>query len=279
MHEFVIIVTGLSGSGKTTALKTLEDFGCEVIDNIPISLCPLLIEEKQMRAPLALGIDVRTRDFNAPSFLTHLQQFRARSTLKTILLFFEADPSAIETRYRESRRQHPLGITDPIPFLIQKEQELLASIRCQADDIINTTCFSPPEMKSYLQNALNFRPFSKPKIYLLSFSYRRGVPYNADFVFDMRFLPNPYYQKNMKFLTGKSPEVLFYLQQEPKFQKFMNLFGQITAQLAFTEKRPSFVIGFGCTGGRHRSVLTAEAASHLLEEQGYPCQIYHRDLT
>ncbi len=274
----LIIVTGLSGSGKTTALKTLEDLGCEVIDNLPISLCPLLIKEKQKTAPIALGIDVRTRDFEPSSFTQCISNFRAQETLDTSVLFFEADPSALENRYRESRRHHPLGASAPLTLLVQQEQTLLSHIRHCADDIINTTSLSPPELKGYLQNKFNLFINEKPSVYILSFAYRRGVPYSADFVFDMRFLPNPYYRKEMKLLTGKSTEVMEYLKKEPKFQTFIKAFEEMVPGLAFSEKRPSFVLAFGCTGGRHRSVVTAEYTAHLLESRGYTCHLSHRDI-
>lgn len=274
----LIIVTGLSGSGKTTALKTLEDLGCEVIDNLPISLCPLLMQEKQRTGPIALGIDVRTRDFEPSNFTQCIHHFRTHSNLDTCVLFFEADPFALENRYRESRRHHPLGVNAPLTLLVQKEQGLLAQIRHCADEVINTTSLSPPELKGYLQNKFNLFSGEKPSIYILSFAYRRGVPYSADFVFDMRFLPNPYYQKEMKLLTGKSTEVMEYLKKQPPFQTFMKAFEEMVPGLAFSEKRPAFVLAFGCTGGRHRSVVAAEYAANLLENRGYTCHISHRDI-
>jgi UPF0042 nucleotide-binding protein len=278
MNPSIYVVTGLSGAGKSSALKTLEDFGCEVIDNLPISLCTQLVQEKKVSTPLALGIDVRTRDFNIPLFLTCLAQLRQQAPNQVKILFFEAHAHAIETRYRESRRQHPLGVQATLSVLIEKEQSLLAPVREHADYIVDTTALSPPEMKKFLQNTLDLKRDAGPTIYVLSFAYRRGVPYNADLVFDMRFLPNPYYQKQMKFLTGKSPEVLDYLSKEPLFQKFMEAFGIITLDLLLKDSRPAFVIAFGCSGGRHRSVFTAESALTLVESKGFSCSAYHRDL-
>ena len=276
LHPAILIVTGLSGSGKTSALKTLEDFGCEVVDNLPISLCSRLIQEKRISVPLALGIDVRTRDFSGPWFCSALEGLRHQYPHQVMVLFFEAQASALETRYRESRRQHPLGVSVSVSHLIQQEQGLLSSIRQQADHIIDTTHLSPPEMKSLLHHLLPIQ--EKSILYLLSFAYRRGVPYNADVVLDMRFLPNPYYQKNLKFLTGKSKEVREYFQQEPKLQQFLGLTVPILTDFMLQDARPSFVLAFGCSGGRHRSVFVAEATAALLEQKQYSCHVYHRDL-
>lgn len=278
MNPSIYVVTGLSGAGKSSALKTLEDFGCEVIDNLPISLCTQLVQEKKVSTPLALGIDVRTRDFTTPLFVSCLNQLRHQAPDQVKVLFFEAQAQALETRYRESRRQHPLGVQASLSVLIEKEQTLLAPIRELADCIVDTTALSPPEMKKLLQNTFKLKREAGPIVYLLSFAYRRGVPYNADLVFDMRFLPNPYYQKQMKFLTGKSREVLDYLSSEPLFQKFMEAFSTMTLELLLKDPRPAFVLAFGCSGGRHRSVFTAESALALLEKNGFSCYVYHRDL-
>lgn len=278
MRYPLVIVTGLSGSGKTTALKTLEDYGFEVIDNLPISLCTALIAERQERTqPLVLGIDIRSRGFSVNALLEAKESLHRAEGKEPLLLFFEAHADTLELRYRETRRLHPLGGDMSISHLIVQEQELLEPLKPYVHHVINTTTLSPPEMKSFVLNLVDAKSQMPSTIYCTSFSYRRGVPSRADFVFDMRFLPNPYYHKDMKFLTGKAERVSDYLETQPLFQRFIQAFRQLDFMMP-NHSRPSFVLAFGCSGGRHRSVYTAEVALKIMEEKGYNCALYHRDL-
>ena len=271
----LIIVTGMSGSGKTTALKTLEDLGCEVMDNIPLSLCQGLVLEKNPHGILAVGIDIRTREFNPKNFATTLSQVRKLTNVT--VLFFDASLAALENRYRETRRQHPFGNHHAISSLIAREQDFLQPVKVSADHYIDTTYRSPPELKSDLQRTLNLINPLGTTVYVMSFAYRRGVPASADFVFDMRFLPNPYYQKTMTWLNGKSPEVQTFFDQCPKFQHFIQLFFPLLDHM-LTKGRPSFVMAFGCSGGRQRSVYTAEKTAQYLDSQHYVTYRHHRDM-
>ena len=278
VHPF-FIVTGLSGSGKTTALKAFEDWGCEVIDNLPVSLCRSVIEHKMRSGPIALGIDVRTRDFEPNFFIKEIQKLK--QDYKITILFFEAELHVVCLRYRETRRLHPLGIQDNLEELILKEKALLKKVRENADQIINTSEFSPPEIRRYLQEIISIKrpPLT---IHILSFAFGRGALYQADMVFDMRFLTNPYYQKELRFLTGKASSIQEYLNKDEYFQKFIVHLQELLISVILPqfqkEGKGETVIAFGCTGGRHRSVFTAETVSKILREQGYSVRLYHREL-
>jgi len=271
----LIIITGMSGSGKTTALKTLEDLGCEVMDNIPLSLCHGLVLEKTPHAMLAVGLDIRTRGFNPENFASTVAALR--ELIDVTVLFFDASVESLENRYRETRRQHPFGNRDTIGALIIQEQSFLEPVKASADRYISTTHRSPPELKSELQRRLNLMNPMGTTVYVMSFAYRRGVPESADFVFDMRFLPNPYYNKAMKLLTGQSPEVQAFFQGCPEFQRFKAMLFPLLDQV-LTGGRPSFVVAFGCSGGRHRSVCTAIQSAQYLSSKGFETRQYHRDM-
>jgi UPF0042 nucleotide-binding protein len=271
----LIIITGMSGSGKTTALKTLEDLGCEVMDNIPLSLCHGLVLEKNPNAILAVGIDIRTRGFNPENFSSTVSALR--QLIDVTVLFFDASLESLENRYRETRRLHPFGNRDTISALIAEEQSFLQPVKASADHYISTTHRSPPELKSNLQRRLNLINPMGTTVYVMSFAYRRGVPESADFVFDMRFLPNPYYNKSMKLLTGQSPDVQEFFHQCQEFQRFKSMLFPLLDHM-LTGGRPSFVLAFGCSGGRHRSVCTAEKTAEYLGSKGFITRQYHRDM-
>jgi UPF0042 nucleotide-binding protein len=276
MKTSLIIVTGMSGSGKTTALKTLEDLGCEVMDNVPLSLCQALILEKNPKSALALGIDIRTRGFNPKDFSKTLANLRTPA--QVTVLFFDAENATLESRYRETRRQHPMGMASSTAMLIEQERIFLEPLIESTDQHINTSRLSPPELKSYLQNTLLLESKGKTTVYCMSFAYRHGIPRSADFVFDMRFLPNPYYEASMKLLTGKSPEVQSFFAAQPAFQQFTHQFFPLL-DMVLSGGRTAFVLAFGCSGGRHRSVCTAEKTLSYLESRHFIGHIYHRDMT
>jgi len=281
MYCPVFVLTGLSGSGKSLGLNTLEDFGCEAIDNLPVSLCRLVILQKPLSRPLALGIDVRTRDFDSTSLIREINQLRENIDISIKLLFFEADISVIKQRYRETRRFHPLGVKGSLEARIREEKHILEETRKYADLVVDTSGISPPEMRKYMQEQLAI-PALELTIHVLSFAYKNGIPYQADMVFDMRFLTNPHYQKEMKFLTGKAESIRAYLGDDLVFQRFLSSIKELLVDIVIPrleqEGRREMVIAFGCTGGRHRSVFTAERITDLLRESGYRVCSYHREL-
>ena len=275
----IFMVTGLSGSGKTLALKALEDLGCEVVDNMPVSLCTLLVKEKGSSRPLALGIDLRTRDFSPESLKKCMEQLRKESP--TAVLFLEAQSSVIAARYRETRRSHPLGLEKDVETLIHQESQLLAQVRQEADVVFDTSGHSPPEMRCALQSVLGLKA-PELVIYLLSFSFRLGIPKRSDFLFDMRFLSNPHYEKDIKFLTGQTQQIQDYLQKESRFRQFLEscqtLFSSCVFPRLKEEGRGSVILSFGCTGGRHRSVGTAETLGRIFLNESWNVRTHHRDL-
>ncbi|PPE03878.1 glmZ(sRNA)-inactivating NTPase [Holospora curviuscula] len=262
------------------ALKLLEDLGCEVVDNIPIALCADLISEKVTQHPLGIGLDLRTRDFSTEKFHHCVEMIRKKNIVRVV--FLNASTQVLCARYRETRRGHPLGNAAYIEGLIEREKKLLDSVQNRADVVFDTSTFSPPEMRSKLQQLLEI-PSLQLWVYLLSFSFRRGIPLQSDFVFDMRFLPNPHYNHDMRTLTGEHGYIQSYLMQDSKFNSFFEhvtyLFSSVILPSYTQDRRLNSTLSFGCTGGRHRSVGTAELVAKFLKEtNNMNVLVYHRDL-
>ncbi|BDB96214.1 RNase adapter RapZ [Candidatus Hydrogenosomobacter endosymbioticus] len=274
----VLVITGISGSGKTTALKTLEDFGYEVIDNIPVSLCSDLICQKEMARSVAIGIDLRTRDFD-PGFV--LSEFAKIDCADVEIVFFEASEEVIRQRYRETRRIHPLGASGNLGERMKKEIDMLSIVKKSANWIIDTSAMSTPELRKVLKEKLCIKS-DLTTIYVMSFSFKFGVPSHSDMVFDMRFLPNPYYKKEMRFLTGKAISIKGYLHSEPIFAKFLDSLRGMLLDIVLPklsgDGRREIILAFGCTGGKHRSVFTAEEVYEMLRSNGYRVKLHHREL-
>ena len=261
------------------ALKLLEDLGFEVVDNIPIALCSHLISEKVRDRPLGIGLDLRTRDFSSEKFHHCVENIRKNNMVKVV--FLDATLEVLCARYRETRRGHPLGHAAHIEGLIEREKKLLKPVKDRADIVFDTSKLSPPEMRGKLQQCLEI-PSLQLWVYLISFSFRRGVPLQSDFVFDMRFLPNPNYEPSMRALTGEHEYIQSYLKRHSNFNSFLetidSLFSSIILPSYTKDRRLNCTISFGCTGGRHRSVGTAEMLGKLLKEtKTINVLVYHRD--
>lgn len=277
----VVIITGMSGSGKSSALKAFEDLGFETIDNLPLSLLSAAIHVDKPSRPLAIDIDTRTRDFSADILIWEIDRLKKEDRVHLVFGFFECDNGVIENRYRETRRHHPLASAGSLQKGIVKERELLQNLKDKADFTLDTSLLTPPELRSYLRETFNLFSEKSFKVMLLSFAFPRGIPREADMVFDMRFLPNPFYQRDLKPLTGQAVPIQSYFEVEPEFHTFFqHLQGILTLILPrFKEEgRDYFIIAFGCTGGRHRSVFTAEQTGKWLAKKGYDMQIHHRDM-
>jgi RNase adapter protein RapZ len=277
----LVIITGLSGSGKGTVLKCLEDLGYYSVDNLPTDLIPKFAELTKSSPSIrcaALGVDVREG-----SSISGLPQIYAalRKEIHTTLVFLEAEDESILRRFSETRRPHPMGKDESVAQKLKKERRVMAAIREQADHIIDTTRFTVHELRDVI--AEKFRGTSEEKKLMISvgsFGYRNGIPPDSDLVFDVRFLPNPNYIPEFKALTGKHPRVARYIRSFPQTQEFMDRITQLLVYLLphyIREGKSYLSISFGCTGGRHRSVMIAAEIHKRLSKAGYVVKEVHRD--
>jgi UPF0042 nucleotide-binding protein len=281
----LLLVTGLLGAGKTTALKVLEDLGWETIDNFPIRLLDRLIEspesDPQDPAPLAIGFDCRTRGFDPRIIIAQVKALSQRSDLELTTLFLECRESELERRYNETRRRHPLAVDMPASAGIGAERELLEPLRRWADLLIDTSDYSANALQQVMRE--RFAPVEGQDLTLTlsSFGFARGMPPVADLVFDMRFLDNPHWVPDLREQTGLDPPVGDYIRRDPAFAE---AFERISGLIAFLLPRyrlqgKAYVhVAFGCTGGRHRSVFMAEQVASALREQGFSPTLLHRNL-
>lgn len=278
----LVILTGLSGSGKLSALKAFEDMGFYAVDNLPVELLPALADLVTQSVEItraALVVDAR-EGRGLERFPEILKDLRRKLAVRVVYL--EASRSALLRRFSETRRPHPLGQNETVSQAIQAEQKLFAPVRRTADVVIDTTKFNVHELRAYIQN--QFRRDSTGKSLLvssLSFGYRHGVPLEADLVFDVRFLPNPHFVPELRRFTGRDQKVVDYINQFPQTAEFLD---RVTALLLFLlphyvrEGKSYLTIAFGCTGGQHRSVMIAEEIGRRLDKNGYPTKTAHRDV-
>lgn len=281
----ILIVTGLSGAGKSTSLRTLEDAGWETVDNLPLALLdPLLAApapagHDASERPLAIGIDARTRGFAADTILASIAALHASGERPIEMLFLDCSGAVLELRYDETRRRHPLALDRPAADGIARERELLEPLRRTADHIIDSSDLTSNALQQAIRQ--RFAGSFESTLTLLSFGFARGVPRNADFLFDMRFLQNPYWDEELRPLTGLDASVRAYVMADPLFETVV---GQIEALLTtvlprYGEDGKAYVtIAFGCTGGRHRSVCVTEEIARRLRRAGFSPTVAHRNL-
>jgi len=279
----IVVVTGMSGAGHTTALRALEDQGFEAVDNLPLRLVEtLVLQGPGSGRGLALGVDARTRDFSVVDFQRNLDDLRQRQPCPIDLLFIDCDDEVLRRRYTETRRRHPLAIDRPVLDGIVQERELLAPIRDAAEIVIDTSQLEPRDFGRKVTDLFATGIRSALTVFVNSFSYRYGVPRDADLVFDMRFIRNPYYEPELRALTGLDPAVGAYIEQDEDFGKVVEdiiaLFKRLLPRYA-REGKSYLTISFGCTGGQHRSVYMAEKIGHEVEQMGYPVSVGHRQLS
>ncbi len=271
----LLIVTGLSGAGMSSALKSLEDMGYEVFDNFPPALIdPLLADTKAEDHPLAVGIDSRARGFDPATLLQMTERLKAR------LLFITADDAVLQKRFTETRRRHPMAKDRPVAAGIKKEQEMLHSLRREADVTIDTTDLSVHDLKRLLEGHFGLAQ-RKMTVSLMSFGFRFGIPREADLLMDIRFLNNPHWIAALKPLTGLDAAVGAYIEKDKDFAPFCAHFKTMLEPLLpryAAEGKSYLTIALGCTGGRHRSVYTIETLKPWLEEQGFAVNVIHRDI-
>lgn len=285
----VLIVTGMSGAGKSTALKSLEDIGYEAIDNVPLSLLVSLVSPIQTdlpfqsnTTPLAIGVDIRTRDFDAQSFIHFWDEMLQQTDLSVTVLFLDCDDDVLNRRYTETRHRHPLAIDRPVIDGIRHERQLISDLRRRADQVIDTTQLTPRELNNLLTGHFSLDSNQGLSVFVTSFSYRRGLPREADLVFDVRFLRNPHYEPTLKDLTGLDQAVCNYIREDQEFGLFIENLTKLLNQLLpryAAEGKSYLTIAIGCTGGKHRSVFVAEQLKVWLSEQQHQAQVQHRDLS
>ena len=272
----VVLVTGLSGAGRSTALKILEDLGYEAIDNLPLDLLGTMAQEG---GPIALGIDIRSRSFAAGPLLDQLDCLGAGA--RTTLLFLDCDDEVLERRFTETRRPHPLAADRRVADGIAAERRLIAPLRERADLTVDTTNLNGAELRRLLSGHLGLGDGPVMKIFVTSFSYRGGLPREADLVFDARFLANPHYEPALRPLDGRDPRVADYVARDPAHAAFFQGLTEMLAPLLPRYEREGksyLTIAFGCTGGRHRSVALAERLAAWLAGLGRPVELSHREL-
>jgi UPF0042 nucleotide-binding protein len=283
--ERILLVTGMSGAGKSTALNTLEDLGWEVVDNLPLKLLDRLLDTPPVKGtdhrPLAIGIDSRTRGFDAGEMARRAGKLRQRAHYDVAMLFLECAGAELERRYDETRRPHPLALDRPAIDGIMRERELLTPLREAADYLIDTTNFSRAELQNDLRTRFGEERGPETVLTVMSFGFARGLPRNADLVFDMRFLRNPHWDRELKPMTGLDSPVGDYIAEDPAYEgaiaKIEDLLLTLLPRYA-SEGKAYVTVAFGCTGGRHRSVHVAERVARRLHEAGFSPTVAHRDL-
>ena len=279
-HELVII-SGMSGAGKASALNTFEDLGYYCVDNLPLGLmanfAELVLDTLEIqRAALVVDIREGARLDRLPQILASL-----RRLMKTTVIFLEADEDALLRRYSETRRPHPLGRDVSVRASLAAERRRLQPVKALADVVIDTTKFNVHELRAQLSE--RFQRGNREKNILIScvsFGYREGVPEDADLVFDVRFLPNPHFIPKFRPFTGRHPAVAKYIRSFPQTKEFIRRISELLIYLIphYIEEGKSYLtIAFGCTGGKHRSVMIAEDVKKRLSKSGYNVKVVHRD--
>ena len=277
----LFLVTGMSGAGKSSALNALEDLGFETVDNLPVYLLEAALRGGGPDRPLAVGMDVRTRDFDSAGLLAELEGVGDQTKVELTLIFLECDDDILVRRYTETRRPHPLDADLPVGSAIEFERRLLAPLKAAANEMIDTSTMTTADLKRSLENTYGNDGTRQMHIHLVSFGYRNGLPREADLVFDVRFLRNPHYVSALREKTGLDKEVGDYVTEDSDFESFMENFRTLLVPLLLRyrdEGKSYLTIAIGCTGGHHRSVFVVEEIAGWLATYGYGCDQRHRDI-
>jgi UPF0042 nucleotide-binding protein len=278
----LVILTGLSGSGKSTILKTFEDLGYYCVDNLPVQLIPVFSELQIYGGTdinrAALLVDAREGDQlkRLPALYKQI-----RRSVAATLVFIEASEESLLRRFSETRRPHPLGHDRPVREGLRRERELMAPIRKLADMIIDTSRFNVHELRQFIVRRFQPRVRRPLMISVVSFGYRYGIPVDADLVFDVRFLPNPHFVSGLRRFSGKDPKVARYIRSFPQTKQFLRRMESLLLYLLphyIREGKSYLTVALGCTGGRHRSVMMADSVRRALAARGYTVKAVHRDL-
>ena len=277
----VVLVTGPSGAGRTTAINFLEDAGFEAIDNVPLTLAPRLFEGPSLNRPLALGLDTRNRDFSAIQMMETIEELSSKPSLKVEVLYIDCAIDVLIRRFSETRRRHHLSPDGAALAGIQMDLDLMQPARARANILIDTTTLSPHELCAQITQYFVPQKVKKLAISVQSFSYKRGVPRGVDMMFDCRFLRNPYWDKGLSDQNGLSTAVQAYVSTDKNFLPFRKqvlALAELVIPAHQAEGRSYLSIGFGCTGGKHRSVTMAEKLRKDLQLSGWHVSIRHREL-
>lgn len=276
----IFIITGMSGAGKSQALKSFEDLGFYCIDNLPITLMPqfaALVSDRRYLKNVALGIDIREGRF-FKDFIRTLDNL-GKLGLDYKIIFLDAADAVIMQRFSETRHRHPLGKN--IAAAVKEERRLLYDLKARANKVIDTSKLTLGELKEILSGTLELRHTAEMKLSVISFGYKYGMPLDADIVMDVRFLPNPYYVPALRAKTGLDAAVGRYLRDKPGFKNFLNGYTEQIKNLLplyIKEGKSYLTIAIGCTGGRHRSVYIAGEIAKKLAASGFSVSEYHRDI-
>ncbi|MFN4135436.1 MAG: RNase adapter RapZ [Novosphingobium sp.] len=287
----ILLVTGLLGAGKTTALRTLEDLGWEAIDNFPIRLLDRLLETEpgsarsevgiEAGAPMAIGFDTRTRGFDPARTIRLVKALSQRPDLQITTLFLDCAGTELERRYNETRRRHPMSEDKPAAVGIAAERELLEPLRRWADVVISTTSYTSNDLQAAIRAQFGEETGAPTTLTISSFGFSRGTPPLADLVFDMRFLANPHWVDALRPQTGQDAAVGDYIRTDPAFAEAFSRIRDLLLLLLprYEEQGKAYVhVAFGCTGGRHRSVFMAEQIASALRDAGFSPTLLHRNL-
>ncbi|WP_028274115.1 RNase adapter RapZ [Atopococcus tabaci] len=278
----LVIITGMSGAGKTVAMQSFEDMGYYCVDNMPPNLLPKfweLVRESGKMTKIALVMDLRTRDF-FNEIKSSLETLENTSFITTKMLFLEADETELVSRYKETRRSHPLAPKGRVTEGIRRERELLTEIKSRAQLVIDTTNLTPRQLREQIIKEFAAAETTMFHVEIVSFGFKYGLPIDADIAMDVRFLPNPHYIDELRPLTGQDEPVYDYVMQQPETETFYRKFVDLLDYCLPGYKREgknNVTIAIGCTGGKHRSVALAERIGRKLESDGYPVRVSHRD--
>jgi UPF0042 nucleotide-binding protein len=277
----VVLVTGPSGAGRSSAIKVLEDLGFEAIDNMPLRLIPALLDDLDAGKSMALGIDPRTRDFSLAAVVDALGLIAQDASVVPELLYLDCATEVLLRRFSETRRRHPLAEGGRLVAGIERELKILGPVRELADILIDTSDLNVHELRTEVEHWFSNGANHRLSVSVQSFSYKRGLPRSVDMVFDCRFLKNPYWEPSLRSATGKEQRVADYIASDSRFVPFLKKVQDLALWLlpAYLDEGKSHLsIAFGCTGGQHRSVAMAENLATTLNTEGWQVSLRHREL-